>query len=170
MTPGLLSSKHRERALALSFAWAYLVSMVVALVGLFLPFVQQQFGCPPTAACILPVVVAQPSLVHTQVGPTLLGLVSGALLVGLLKVVVAGRTPTLIPLALSAAILAVVSFDAATAGSWVWGHGDPLPVSFEAGFYLATIGSASASLMALLLLGGSFSQPRCARRISGAAA
>ncbi len=110
---------HRE-ALTFDFAWAYLVSMAAALAGLFLPFAQQQYGCPHDAACLLIAALSQPSLVGGQAGPALLGVVSGALLLALFSLVRPQRPLFLVGLALSLTTLALVSFDAATAGSWIF--------------------------------------------------
>ncbi|MGA9112784.1 MAG: hypothetical protein WB802_03160 [Candidatus Dormiibacterota bacterium] len=156
---------HRE-ALTFDFAWAYLVSMAAALAGLFLPFAQQQYGCPHDAACLLIAALSQPSLVGGQAGPALLGVVSGALLLALFSLVRPQRPLFLVGLALSLTTLALVSFDAATAGSWIFKLQDPFPVTSEAGFYLATIGCSSASLMALLLLvvGDSFHPGKLQRK------
>ena len=116
------------------------------------PLPQQQYGCPHDAACLLIAALSQPSLVGGQAGAALLGVVSGALLLALFSLVRPQRPLFLVGLALSL-------IDPGP-GQLRRGHRreldlqlqDPFPVTFEVGFYLATIGCASASLMALLLL------------------
>jgi len=159
MMQRLFGWEGRREALTFGFAWIYLVSMTSVLAGLFLPFAEQQYGCPRNTACLLLAELSQPPLVQGQAGTALLGLVSGALLLGLLSLVRPWRSVCVIELALSLVTLALVGLDAATAGRWIFGLQDPLPVGFEVGFYQATIGSASASLMALLLLVSGPSHP-----------
>lgn len=159
----LIGGKHLGVDATLGTAWVYVVyvvSTLAALAGLFLPFGRQAYGCPPRSICLLFGAVADRTLAQVQAGAALLGLLSVALLLGLLTLVRPGRLLTLLGLPLSVAALALVSFEAATVRSWLspWPQ-DPLPVNLEAGFYLATIGSACASLTALLLLVRGSSQP-----------
>ena len=156
----LVLRKRLEGEVTFGFAWVYLVSSVAALAGLFLPFGRQVYGCPPGAGCLLLAAVAEPTLAQVLAGTALLGLLSGAVLLGLLSLIRPARLLFLVGLLLSLAALTLVSVEAATARSWLspWPQ-DPLPVNLEAGFYLATIGSACASLMALVLFVKGSSQP-----------
>ncbi|HYA00676.1 MAG TPA: hypothetical protein VEK76_10035 [Candidatus Binatia bacterium] len=152
--------RNLETVPTVAFGWAYLGFTAVVLLGLFLPFVEQEYGCPPTQGCFLFVGVLRPTLFQGETGSALLGLVSGALLAGVFSLV-RPRSPFLIAgAALSLAALGLVSFDAATAANWLWGPGDPLPVTLEAGFYLAAVGSAAASVSAIIALLTGIGRPR----------
>ena len=68
----------RREALTFGFAWIYLVSMTSVLAGLFLPFAEQQYGCPRNTACLLLAELSQPPLVgKVRLVPPFSGLCQG---------------------------------------------------------------------------------------------
>lgn len=171
MKARLFRRRDHWEPLGLAFEGAYVACTAVTLAGLFTSFVDQQFGCPPGFQCeptSLSVPAPYPrSLLQGQDGTLLLILVSLALLVGLVSFVRAWWPLLTLQLALAGTVLAFVSWDAADAQERIVGipytarQPGPIWLTPAPGLYLAIIGSATATAVAILLLAAHLlEQPR----------